>query len=69
MVGGDICTEILSRSIIRSALTICALAASCGLIRLICTNEEKRKAAMTDEQRELFKKYADCVREHQTNTD
>ena len=36
---------------------------------LICRNEEKLKATMTDEQKELFKKYADCVREHQTNTD
>ena len=24
---------------------------------------------MTDEQKELFEKYADCVREHQTITD
>ncbi len=24
---------------------------------------------MTDEQKELFEKYTDCVREHQTNTD
>ena len=24
---------------------------------------------MTNEQKELFEKYTDCVREHQTNTD
>ena len=36
---------------------------------LICRNEEKLRAAMTDEQKELFEKYADCVREHQTITD
>ena len=36
---------------------------------LICRNEEKLKATMTNEQKELFEKYTDCVREHQTNTD
>ena len=35
------------------------------LLELICRNEEKLKATMTDEQKELFEKYADCVREHQ----
>lgn len=35
----------------------------------ICRNEEKLKATMTNEQKELFEKYTDCVREHQTNTD
>lgn len=39
------------------------------LLGLICRNEEKLKATMTDEQKELFEKYTDCVREHQTNTD
>ena len=39
------------------------------LQELICRNEEKLKATMTDEQKELFEKYADCVREHQTITD
>lgn len=39
------------------------------LLELICRNEEKLKATMTDEQKELFDKYTDCVREHQTNTD
>ena len=39
------------------------------LLELICRNEEKFKATMTDEQKELFDKYADCVREYQTITD
>ena len=39
------------------------------LQELICRNEEKLKATMTDEQKELFEKYTDCVREGQTNTD
>ena len=38
------------------------------LQELICRNEEKLKATMTDEQRELFEKYTDCAREHQTIT-
>ncbi len=37
------------------------------LLELICRNEEKLKATMTDEQKELFEKYADCVREHLLN--
>ena len=36
------------------------------LVELICRNEEKLKATMTDEQKELFEKYTDCVREYQT---
>ena len=36
---------------------------------LICRNEEKLRAAMTDEQKELFEKYTDCVREYQIITD
>lgn len=36
---------------------------------LICRNEEKLKATMTNEQKELFEKYTDCEWEHQTNTD
>ena len=36
------------------------------LQELICRNEEKLRAAMTDEQKPLFEKYTDCVREHQT---
>ena len=39
------------------------------LLELICRNEEKLRATMTDEQKELFSKYADCVREYQTITD
>ena len=39
------------------------------LLEPICRNEEKLKATITDEQKELFEKYTDCVREHQTNTD
>ena len=35
------------------------------LVRLISRNEEKLLATMTDAQKELFTKYADCVREHQ----
>lgn len=36
---------------------------------MICKNEEKFKATMTDEQKKLFEKYTDCVREYQTITD
>ena len=36
------------------------------LLELICRNEEKLKATMTDEQKKLFEKYTDCVREYQT---
>ena len=39
------------------------------LQELICRNEDKLKAAMTDEQKELFEKYTDCTREFQTITD
>ena len=39
------------------------------LQELICRNEEKLKATMTDEQREWFEKYTDCVRAHQAITD
>jgi len=35
------------------------------LLELICRNEEKLQATMTDEQKELFEKYTDCVREYQ----
>lgn len=35
----------------------------------IYRNEEKLKATMTDEQKELYEKYTDCVREHQSITD
>ncbi len=39
------------------------------LLELICRNEEKLKATLTDEQKELFSKYTDCVREYQTMAD
>ena len=39
------------------------------LVELIFRNEEKLKTTMTDAQKELFEKYTDCVREHQTNID
>ena len=39
------------------------------LLELICRNEEKLNATMTDEQKELFEKYSDCVREYQTIID
>ena len=32
---------------------------------MISRNEDKLLATMTDEQKELFAKYADCVREYQ----
>ena len=36
------------------------------LVELIFRNEEKLRATMTDEQKELFSKYTDCVQEFQT---
>ena len=39
------------------------------LLELNCKNEDKLQTTMTDEQKELFEKYIDCVREHQTITD
>ena len=39
------------------------------LQELICRNEEKLRATMTDEQKALFEKYTDCVHEFQTITD
>ena len=36
------------------------------LLQMISRNEDKLLATMTDTQKELFTKYADCVREHQT---
>lgn len=39
------------------------------LLELICRNKEKLRATMTDEQKELFAKYTNCVREYQTLTD
>ena len=39
------------------------------LVELIYRNEEKLKATMADEQKELFEKYTDCVGENQAITD
>lgn len=39
------------------------------LQELIYRNEDKLKATMTDEQKELFEQYSDCVQEHDTITD
>lgn len=39
------------------------------ILELICRNKEKLRATMTDEQKELFAKYTNCVREYQTLTD
>lgn len=36
------------------------------MLRLISRNEECLLATMTDAQKELFNKYADCVRQFQT---
>ena len=36
------------------------------MLQLISRNEDKLLATMTDAQKELFAKYADCVREYQT---
>ena len=35
------------------------------LLQLISRNEDKLLATMTDEQKELFSRYTDCVREYQ----
>lgn len=35
-------------------------------LRLITKNEEKLQASMTDDQKELFSRYTDAVREYQT---
>lgn len=39
------------------------------LQRLICRNEEKLLATMTDEQKELFSRYTGCIREFHTMTE
>ena len=39
------------------------------LLELICRNEEKLRGTMTDEQKEFFEQYSDCVQEHDTITD
>ena len=38
-------------------------------LQLISRNAEKLRVTMTDEQKELFEKYTDCVHEFQTITD
>ena len=40
-----------------------------GMLQLISRNEDKLLATMTDAQKELFTKYADCVREYQTKAE
>ncbi len=35
------------------------------ILQLISRNEDKLLATMTDAQKELFRKYANCVREYQ----
>ncbi len=39
------------------------------LLQLICRNEEKLQSAFTDEQKDLFSRYVDCVREFQAMAD
>jgi len=39
------------------------------LLELICRNKEKLQVTMTDEQKELFYRYTDVIREHQMITD
>ena len=39
------------------------------LVWLISSNEEKLLATMSDEQKDLFSRYTDCVREFQTMTE
>ena len=39
------------------------------LLELICRNEANLKVTMTNEQKELFTRYTDAVREHQMTTD
>ena len=38
-------------------------------LRLIVKSEEKLQATFTDEQKELFSRYADCIAEYQTHTE
>lgn len=39
------------------------------VLQLMNRNEERLRATMTDEQKELFSRYTDCVREFQTLTE
>lgn len=36
------------------------------LLRLMAKNEEKLQATFSDEQKELFSRYTDCIQEFQT---
>ncbi len=36
------------------------------MLKIISRNEDKLLATMTDAQKELYTRYADCVREYQT---
>ncbi len=38
------------------------------VLQMITRNEEKLLATMTDEQKELYSRYTDCVKEFQTMT-
>lgn len=38
------------------------------LLELMCRNEETFKGSITDEQKELFEKYIDCMHEYQAIT-
>ncbi len=39
------------------------------LLQLICHNEEKLQTTFTDEQKDLFSRYVNCVREFQAMAD
>ena len=39
------------------------------VLRLMNRNEERLRATMSDEQKDLFSRYTDCVREFQTMTE
>ena len=39
------------------------------VLQLMTRNEERLRATMTDEQKNLFSRYTDCVREFQTMTE
>ena len=39
------------------------------VLQLMTRNEERLRATMTDEQKDLFSRYTDCVREFQTMTE
>ena len=39
------------------------------VLHMMNRNEERLRATMTDEQKDLFSRYTDCVREFQTMTE